>query len=296
MDLRLLRTFVVAARLLNFHQAADRLYLAQPTVTAHIRQLEQELGAPLFERTGRRVKLTAMGERFLPMCQRILDTYEETIQDLNAWRQGYHSTLRILSSQMVAGTRLPEMLKRFAADYPHIEVKVSSLDSPEIPAALQDGRGDVGLMRMPPFGDFEYLQLYEDPVVLVAPRDEDREWQDLLTNRTLIIRNHPVYWDDLLLALDQKELVLRTMAVTHIHVTKRLIEEGLGVSFLPTSAVEREVQGGSMRIVPTPGLNLPVAGTYVVYPTRPPLPQAAAAFVDTLQQLYLGRQRKVMGK
>ncbi|HYG56666.1 MAG TPA: LysR family transcriptional regulator, partial [Symbiobacteriaceae bacterium] len=77
-----LQTFVVTARLLSFRRAAEQLFLAQPTVTQHIRLLEAELRVQLFDRGGKRVRLTPAGERFLRYADKVLSAYEEGIQDL----------------------------------------------------------------------------------------------------------------------------------------------------------------------------------------------------------------------
>lgn len=291
LDLRRLYTYVVAARTLNFHQAAQRLYLAQPTVTSHIRQLEAELGTRLFDRTGRRVRLTAAGERFLPHALRVLDEYEEGVQDLSAWRQGYGGSLRILCSPLVGASTLPEMLRQFTREHPDVEVKVSTADSPEVVAAIAAGRFDVGLTRLnPASADLVSLVLHDDPVLLVGPPslagDGNRPWAELIAAHTLLIRNHPVYWDDLLLELHQRDIPLRTMAVSHVHVTKRLVEEGLGLSFLPRTAVEPELLSGALVEVPTPGFALPTAHTYLVYSARRPAAPALTTFQDTLHALY----------
>lgn len=106
-DLRVLRTFQTAARFLNFHRTAERLYLAQPTVTAHIRQLEAALGQRLFEKVGRRMRLTPAGERFLPRAEAILAAYEEGLQDLLSWSQGYRSRLVLSASPLVPAPPCP---------------------------------------------------------------------------------------------------------------------------------------------------------------------------------------------
>lgn len=293
LDLRLLRTFIVAARTLNFRQAAQRLYLAQPTVTAQIRQLESQLGVELFDRTSAGVRLTPAGERFLPHALRVVADYEEGLQDVAAWRQGYQGSLRILCSPLVGASTLPVMLRRFTADNPDVEVKVATADSPEIGPALASPRADfdVGLTRLNPVStDLTAFPLYADPVLLVAPpalaAPGERPWVELLAGHTLLIRNHPVYWDDLLLTLSGMGVPLRTMAVSHVHVTKRLVEEGLGLSFLPHSAVAEELASGLLVNLPTPGLELPVAHTYVALPARRPPSPAVDAFLATLRELW----------
>lgn len=295
MDLRLLRTFTVAARLLNFHKTAEKLYLAQPTVTAHIRQLEEGLGVELFDRTGRRVRLTPAGQRFLPHAEAVLGAYDEGVQDLLSYHQGYRSRLAIAASPLIARSVLPRAVQRFTHAHGDVEISVSILLSSEIGGAVATGRFDVGLTRQRPVErDLEVGVLYSDPVILVAGGDAGDhdtpppDWEELLTHQKLLTHNHPLYWDDLLLALRQRGLALRTMVVTQVDIAKRFIEEGLGVSFLPQSTVWRELMEGRLLEVPTPTFPLPIAHTYVVQPAGAVAGSAAHAFVQTLRAMFSG--------
>lgn len=296
MDLRILRTFTVAARLQNFHRAAERLYLAQPTVTAHIRQLEAELGYPLFERTGRRVRLTPAGERFLPHAEQVLADYDAGLQDLVKWGQGYRSRLALGASQLIARSVLPRVVKRYTERHPDVEVSVTVLSSREVGPAVEKGRVNIGLSRQPP-GErgLTALPLYEDQVILVAPPDAGDldspppDWGELLEQQRLLTHNHPLYWDDLLLDLRNRNLRIRTMAVTQVDITKRFIEEGLGISFLPISTVWRELAEGRLMEVPTPGLQLPVARTYLVYAPDRATSETARSFITLIKDLFASK-------
>lgn len=293
MDTRLLRTFVAAARLQNFHQAAEKLFLAQPTVSSHVRLLETELGCNLFERIGKRVRLTAAGERFLPHAQRVLDALEAAMHDLAAWQQGYETRLSIMASPVIAASTLPSLLKQFTRLNPRVEVMVLSGVSPEIGDCIARGEADIGLSRMPSsHPETTTHPLYRDPVLLVGPRSclDDTgatpDWRRLLASHMLLTRNHPMYWDDLLLALSQQGVPLRTLAVDRVDVTKRMVEEGIGVSFLPRSAIVQELSDGRLVEVEMPDFPLPVAATYVVTPTQRPIPQAVRWFLKTLEEVY----------
>lgn len=293
MDLSLLRTFATAARLQNFHQTAERLFMAQPTVTSHIRSLEKILGFDLFERIGKRVRLTPAGERFLPHALKVIETYEHAVHEMTAWRQGYNTRLQMVVSPVVANSMLPARLKAFTATHPQVEVIVLTAASPDISQAVVTGKAQLGLSRQPStHPDTTCEVLYEDPVVLVAwpdcrgPDGAPPDWHGLLERHLVLTRNHPMYWDDLLLALGERQPWLRTLEVDRVDITKRMVEEGLGVSFLPVSSVTRELQEGRLVSIPVAGLRLPVAHTYLILPAERALPEPALDFVTELRATF----------
>lgn len=293
MDLGLLRTFITAARFQNFHQTAERLFMAQPTVTAHVRSLEKQLGFALFERVGKRVRLTPTGERFLPHAQKVIETYEYGIHDMTAWRQGYDTRLQLIVSPVVATSVLPQLLKSFTADQPRVEVIVLTAGSPEISQTILSGKAHLGLSRMISLHPETTNEvLYPDPVLLVASpaalglSGELPNWHHLLETHLVLTRNHPVFWDDLLLNLRELQPWLRTLEVDRVDVTKRMVEEGLGISFLPTSSVTRELQEGRLVSVPVPDMELPVSHTYLVLPVNRTLPVPAQEFAAMLRRAF----------
>lgn len=279
--MKLLRTFAVTARTLNFHKAAEQLFLAQPTVTQHIRQLEEELRVQLFDRSARRVRLTAAGDRFLEHANQVLAVYEKGVEELTAWQKGYRDRLVLATSPLIARSTLPQAVKRFAIAHPDIEVVVKVAVSVEVAQMVAEGRAHLGLTRVPSHSrDLQSYVWYTDPVCLVVPHDAGRpttpvpDWREVLATNRLLTHNHPVYWDDLLLAIHNQGIHVRTMEVSLVDVTKIFIEEGLGVSFLPMSTVSRELAEGRLLEVPTPGLEMPVAATHVIHLAQGPSPQA----------------------
>ncbi|QQE74817.1 LysR family transcriptional regulator [Brevibacillus composti] len=292
MDFRVLQTFVMAATTENFHQTAEALFIAQPTVSQHIRLLEKELGIKLFERVGKRVRLTPAGKRYLPHAKGILEQWHNGIEDLIAWRQGYRDKLHLAVSPIIARTRLSHLIHRYTKLYPDVDLSIKLADSVEIGPLVQNGQADIGLTRMVP-GELQLsvYKLYEDPVVFAVPHNGgDMEaplpdWEHELQSQRLLTHNHPVYWDDLLLMLRQRGLSLRTMAVSHVDITKRFIEEGLGVSFLPRSSITRELFENRFIELPTPGLTIPKAASYLLVP-KTGISKSVQGFIDILEVLY----------
>ncbi|MFS0558113.1 LysR family transcriptional regulator [Brevibacillus sp. 179-C9.3 HS] len=292
MDFRVLQTFMVAATTENFHQTAEALFIAQPTVSQHIRQLEKELGIELFERVGKRVRLTAAGKRYLPHAKGLIEQWHSSMEDLQAWRQGYREKLQLAVSPIIARARFSHLLHRYTKLYPDVDISIKIVDSVEIGPLVQSGQADLGLTRMVP-GEFQlstYL-LYEDPVVFAVPHSGgDMEaplpdWEQEVQANRLLTHNHPGYWDELLLLLRQRGFSLRTMAVSQVDITKRFIEDGLGVSFLPRTAVDRDLFENRFIELPTPGLVLPKVASYLLVP-KSGISEPAQHFVEILRSLY----------
>lgn len=272
MNIQWLRTFLIAAKHENFREASERLFVSQPTVTFQIKQLEKELQTNLFKREGRNVSLTMEGKFFLKKARSILDLYDEGIADLRSAGQGFQSRIVLGASPFVASTHLPYILKRFIRQSPNVEVTVEVMESEEIEQALHSEKIDLGLTRKPPELIRTQSQiLTEEPVILVVPPFDDfvsefKEPQDfgsLCRELPILTHNHPVYWDELLIDLRQ-QFSFKTMKVSQVSATKRFIEEGLGMSFLPHPAVRRELAEGRLLQNQVSHIHLPRTKTFLI--------------------------------
>jgi len=277
----------MVAKELNFHRTAERLHLAQPTVTVHIRQLEEQVGAELFERSGRKVRLTPAGERFRLHAIRILEAHDEALSDLARWKAGYEARLDILASPLCAEHVLPPLWKAYATRYPNVEVRIYTTFSPSVGPGIAAGRSHIGLSRLASqHPDTESFVLDEEPVVFIAPGTVDpsqADYRALLRDHPLLTKNHPEYWDSVMHQLHERRAFMRPMPVQQVHVTRKLIAEGLGVSFLPKSAVAEDLALGKLIEVPTPDLHVPGAHTYVITPREKRLPKVALDFLTLLE-------------
>ncbi len=291
MDLRVLRTFQAAAHLENFRETAERLGLSQPTVSAQIRELEIELGEPLFDRAGRRVRLNEAGRVFLPQAEEALKAYDRGRQVVREHQRLTADHLTIAVSPEPARTLLPRALHRYCDLYPAARVSVEVLPSVQIAALVDGGSADLGIGQIAADPDryaVRCRELLHDRVVLVARHDgldHDQApayWRHLLQEQRLLSYGHPAYWPDLLQALEHAGIHPRMLRVTQVELTKRFVEEGIGASFLPERSVRRELLEGRLMEVPTPGLTLPMAPTFLILAQAPPT-EPARAFLESLR-------------
>lgn len=291
MDIKWLKTFIIAARYENFRRASEELFLTQPAVTKHIKRLEHHLHIQLFERGGKNVSLTPAGYKFLPAAIEIIQKYEEEMAEFEGWKQGYNRKLIIAVAPQIAASVLPAFLRFFIDEHPDIEVIINVVRSFEIGEEISLGKADIGLTRMKPVQtDLSCEIIHREPVLLVAPFPVEREQHktsmsesEVLGQYRLLTNNHPSYWNQLLSAIKRYYPSIRTIPVTQMEVTKRFIETGLGISYLPLSIVQEELKSKRMVDIKPDKIVPPASYTYVVTKIETP---DAKEFITSLASVF----------
>src|SRR5690625_691358 len=148
MNIRWIKTFIVAAEFENFRKASEVLFLTQPAVTKHVQRLEEKLNIKLFERTKNKVVLTPAGHKFHLYAREILITYEQGMKEFESWKQGYNQKLVIATAPQIASSFLPALVRRFIDENPDIEVIINVLKSFDIGEEVSIGKADIGLTRL----------------------------------------------------------------------------------------------------------------------------------------------------
>lgn len=172
MEFRHLRYFLAVADALHFTKAAQGLPVSQPALSAQIKQLEAEVGVPLFDRVGRSVQLTRAGSIFREHARRALREME-LAQAAIAEEEGLQrGTLAVGVVQTVNAYLVPEIVTRFSALHPRVLLKFDELSGPDIESRLQQGALDLGIGFAPAGSDrIECQPLFEeDFVLIVSPR------------------------------------------------------------------------------------------------------------------------------
>src|SRR5215471_9442768 len=146
MEIRHLRYFCVLAEQLHFTKAALLLNVAQPALSHQIRQLEEELGTQLVERSNRRVRLTAAGEIFLARSARILEQLDQAARETTRAGQGDSGSLVIGVVSTAVCSVLPELLRSFRREAPSILVDIREMEPAEQVEALRRETIDIGLL------------------------------------------------------------------------------------------------------------------------------------------------------
>jgi DNA-binding transcriptional LysR family regulator len=166
LELRHLRYFVAVAEELNFSRAADRLHMAQPPLSAAIRQLEQELGAELLLRTTREVRLTEAGSTFLEGARRTLAELDRARSDTQRAAAGDIGDVRVGFSWSARFETLPKVGRAFRARHPDVSLLTEEMWNARMLPALRSGTIDVAVSLCPEVaGEFSYLSIRSEPLV-----------------------------------------------------------------------------------------------------------------------------------
>lgn len=289
MDIKWLKTFIIAAKFENFRKASEELFLTQPAITKHIQRLEEHLNIQLFERNGKAVRLTPAGYQFLSYANELVSTYQQGMEGFESWKKGYQRKLIIAAAPQIASSFLPALLRAFIDENNEIEVFINVMKSFEIGAEVSAGRADLGLSRIQPLQTGLHVEkIHEEPVILVGAnmQNDPRHMteSEVLSKDRLITYNHPDYWDSLLYEVKKHYPAVRTIAVNQAEVTKKFIEHGLGVSYLPVSMVKDEIANHSLAVIPPEKIFTPTSATYVLTKIET---KEARSFINFLRAAFL---------
>nr|WP_051548171.1 LysR family transcriptional regulator [Sneathiella glossodoripedis] len=143
-DFRQLRQFIAVAEEKNFRIAAERLNMTQPPLSQAIKKLEDGLAVSLLKRTNKKVELTSAGEVFLKGAYETIEKFRQLEEDTKRADKGLIGKLRIGFSGSAIYEALPNSIRRFKHDYPHIQLEISELATIDQIEAMQKGQQDVG--------------------------------------------------------------------------------------------------------------------------------------------------------
>jgi DNA-binding transcriptional LysR family regulator len=262
MELRHLRYFVAVAEESNFGRAAERLRIAQPPLSRQIRDLEREVGAPLFERVPRGVELTAAGRAFLPEARLTLAQAERAQR--TAQRAAHGETGRLRVGFVEAATHsgiLPDVLSFFRAHLPSVGLSLFELDPLRQAEAFQDGRIDIGILHSPPLDAARWLRvepIYAEPVILALPKTHPLAKRSRVALASLADEPFvgfprvvaPEIYDDIIASCRRAGFSPRIVQeAAGWHTLASLVSAGIGVGIVPRSIAEFQQAGVVYRTV-----------------------------------------------
>ncbi|HLF49705.1 MAG TPA: selenium metabolism-associated LysR family transcriptional regulator [Methylomirabilota bacterium] len=293
MDLRQLEIFVKVAEFGSFSKAAEALFLTQPTVSEHIRTLEDELGVRLLDRLGRGAAVTRAGELLLGHAKRMLALQREARQAMDSFQGKMSGELLVGASTIPGEYVLPAMIGRFKEKYPDISITLLIGDSQTVVDWVLGGRVELGMVgaRLVQRGA-DYKELMPDEVVVVVPASHpwhDRKQVTLeeLRAEPLLIRERGSGTRaalEAVLAEAGTDLgafrIVGEMGSTQ--AIKQAVKAGVGVSLVSKRAVEEECRSGLLWCLRVKDLKVARAFHLVTHKdrSRSPLAEAFRAFLE----------------
>ena len=269
MNTESIKTFIMLSKLKNFTRTAERMYVAQSTVTNRIGELENETGKKLFVRKQGGVELTEEGELFLGYAERIAELEDTFIQQVNAAAR-YSKKLRIGTINAVYESELYPLVSGYCRNEPDVAVKVVLGHSADLLRMLQDDVVDVAFSYIPlKRAGFVCRKFSADEFVLLASPAAN-EYKRGITKEQLISSR---YLMCNFAFGDAGEFVRSLFPPRHafgfeIDNSSKVIDylkDGLGYSFLPRKMAEREISAGELEIVQPVGFSAPEIVSYCSY-------------------------------
>ncbi len=252
--------FLEVARLGSVSRAAEALFITQPTLTARLHGLERDLGAKLFVRTPRGMRLTEAGRAWVPFAQRAMRALADGRDALEQAMSASAGHLMIGAAPAVSTYILPSLLERFVATHPRVEVSVRTGHSEDIVALVLRNEVQVGLGRMIHDPDLELRPFHKEELVLVCSPDHpftkrrSVTLEEVTGEKLLMFDRTSSYYEITHSAFLSAGVKLRRfMELDSIEASKKMVERGLGVALLPRTAIAREVEGGTLKRVPLRG-------------------------------------------
>ena len=266
MEFKQLESFVAVVRFHSFTKAADHLFTSQPTISSHIRMLEEELETKLIIRTTKSVEVTPRGWELYDCARNMFDLRDNLIAN---WRGEQEKVIRVGASTIPSAYILPEVLSAFGKNQNDVYFSVIQEDSQDILSGVAHGNYDLGLIGMEAMDDrLSDIPFYEDRMVIIAPytekyiklkNDSRTDWRDIL-REPIILREigsgsqkaADKFMESAHIPEEEQNVVAR---INDQESIKNLVAGGLGVSVISEKAVQDMIENHKILSFEIPGEN-----------------------------------------
>jgi len=249
MDISNLKAFVSIANTGSFSLASEELFLTQPAISKRIASLESELNTPLFDRIGRKVRLTAAGETLYTHAQLILKEVNNAKQSVINLSDSIQGELKIATSHHIGLHRLPSVLTHYVANYPSVDLAIEFMDSEDACKLIEQGEIELAIVTLPltPIPNLHQKLIWDDPLSFVVNKNHELcglkiTLQDL-TSHAAVLPSHGTFTREViqqLFAKNHLDLNIR-MSTNYLETIKMLIQVGLGWGVLPNSMLDNKL-------------------------------------------------------
>lgn len=262
-----LKVFYSVAKNLSFTKASQELFVSQPAITKHIRELESLYQTRLFNRLGNTISLTESGNVLLEHCERILAEYRKLEYDMHLLHNEYNGQLRLGASTTIAQYVLPPILAAFTEKYPKVSVSLIDTNSRNVEQALQEHNIDLGMVegvfRLP---NLKYEPFLHDELVPVVCTSSALAKKDSLTLDELkdiplvLCERGSGTLDAIEMALSEQGIKLSSMNVRlylgSTESIKQFLRNSSTMGIISLQAMLKELREGEFKIIDINGLQI----------------------------------------
>jgi DNA-binding transcriptional LysR family regulator len=253
MDFDQLHTFLEIVRLKSFSKAAETCFRSQPAISAQIRQLEQELKAPLFDRLGSRIALTAAGKIFSEFAGQILDLRRQAQVAIDELDRVPRGELLIAANEATCIYVLPQVFSEYKQQFPEVQLHVDRSYGSRVVQAVVDNIADFGFSQLPvDYKRLQVVRIHTDEICVIVPKQHPLArrksvtcWE--LVGNSLIVPKSGTTRARINAWMEPAEEDIRiSMELDSTEMMKRFVLAGLGVTFLAASNCRDEIASGRL--------------------------------------------------
>jgi DNA-binding transcriptional LysR family regulator len=292
MEISQVETFLAVATFGGFHRAAEALRVSQPAVSSRIKALEQSLGVLLFVRTRNTLTLSTAGRVLRPYAEQLLKTASVARQAVHQLEPGSDTPLQIAAGLSISVYFLPDVLKRFQQTFPNVNISIRPGHSKEVLEMVLNEEAEIGLARSLQHPEVETIPLRDDPLILVTHSSQ----QAAKTRRARL--EHVASWPLIFYERGSSDWTLTrglfrhaglvpnvALEVDTIETAKRMVERGMGLSFLPLMAVSPEIRKGELVPVKLIDAEPLHRSLDLIHPRHRPLRAQARSFLQVVREI-----------
>jgi DNA-binding transcriptional LysR family regulator len=303
MEISQIETFLAVATFGGFHRAAEALRVSQPAVSSRIKALEQSLGVPLFLRDRNTLTLSTAGRVLRPYAEQLLKTASVARQAVHELQPGSDTPLQIAAGLSISVYFLPDVLKKFQQAFPTVNISIRPGHSKEVLEMVLNQEAEIGLARSLQHPEVETISLRDDPLILVAHPslgmaksrharlEQVAGWPLIFYERgssdwtlTRGLFRHAGHVPNVALEVDT------------IETAKRMVERGLGLSFLPLMAVGPEMREGELMPIKLIDAEPLHRSLDLIHPRHRPLRAQAQSFLQVVREVVKERSALVKNR
>lgn len=259
-----LKVFRAVAQHLNFRKAAEHLFLTQPAVTLQIKALESDLGVRLFDRSANRVTLTRQGTILLRYARKMAALAVAAERNLGSQDRHFSGELSLGASTTIAQYVIPHLIGAFLDEHPGLQLSLHSGNTEEIVKLLLTDKVSIGLIEGPARARGVHTEPFmRDELVLIVPPDTSSahfSGQQLLASSLLMREQGSGSRHVVEAALEKAGFKLknfaRVMNLDSTEAIKSAVEAGLGIGFVSSWAISKELELGVLRVAAVRGLEI----------------------------------------